>query len=110
MAQTGHILRVKNRSGNVHDSKQAVAFLREVVAGLRTRLGRRLPLEFRMDAVFCQRDIFQLLTARGCAYAIKVGYWSWLPLKQLAAAGSAGGPSPRMSPASSTTWTSPSGI
>ena len=32
------------------------------------------PLEFRMDAVFCQRDIFQLLTARGCAYAIKVGY------------------------------------
>ena len=74
VAQTGHILRVKNRPGNVHDSKQAVAFLREVVAGLRTRLGRRLPLEFRMDAVFCQRDIFQLLTARGCAYAIKVGY------------------------------------
>src|SRR5687768_3828305 len=24
-------------------------------------------------------------TRRGCAYAIKVGYWSWLPLKQLAA-------------------------
>jgi hypothetical protein len=22
---------------------------------------------------------------RGCAYAITVGYWSWLPLKQLAA-------------------------
>ena len=29
VAQTGHILRVKNRPGNVHDSKQAVAFLRE---------------------------------------------------------------------------------
>jgi hypothetical protein len=27
----------------------------------------------------------QTLAARGCAYAIKVGYWSWLPLKQLAA-------------------------
>jgi hypothetical protein len=28
------------------------------------------------------------LAARGCAYAIKVGYvgyWSWVPLKQLAA-------------------------
>ncbi len=37
-----------------------------------------------MDAFF-QRDIFRLLTARRCAYAIKVGYWSWLPLKQLAA-------------------------
>ena len=85
VAQTGHILRVKNRPGNVHDSKQAVAFLREVIAGLRTAFGRRLPLEFRMDAAFCQRAVFRLLAARGCAYAIKVGYWSWLPLKQLAA-------------------------
>src|SRR5512147_964139 len=85
VAQTGHILRVKNRPGNVHDSKQAVAFLREVITGLRTAVGRRLPLEFRMDAAFFQRDVFRLLTARGCAYAIKVGYWSWLPLKQLAA-------------------------
>ena len=38
-----------------------------------------------MDAAFCQRAVFRLLAARGCAYAIKVGYWSWLPLKQLAA-------------------------
>jgi DDE family transposase len=86
VAQTGHILRVKNRPGNVHDSKQAVAFLREVVDGLRAQFSRRLPLEFRMDAAFCQRDVFRLLTARGCAYAIKVGYWNWLPLKELAAA------------------------
>ena len=57
VAQTGHILRVKNRPGNVHDSKQAVAFLREVIVGLRTAFGRRLPLEFRMDAAFCQRAV-----------------------------------------------------
>src|SRR5467141_3042642 len=38
LAQTGHILRVKNRPGNVHDSKQAVAFLREVIDGLRAPL------------------------------------------------------------------------
>src|SRR3970282_1117121 len=82
---TGHILRVKNRPGNVHDSKQSVAFLREVIDGLRAAFGRRLPLEFRMDAAFCQRAVFRLLAARGCAYAIKVGYWHWLPLKQLAA-------------------------
>jgi hypothetical protein len=86
VAQTGHILRVKNRPGNVHDSKQAVVFLREVIDGVRASLGRRLPLEFRMDAAFFQRNVFRLLTARGCAYAIKVGYWHWLPLKQLAAA------------------------
>ncbi len=30
--------------------------------------------------------MLRLFTARGCRYAIKVGYWSWLPLKQLAAA------------------------
>src|SRR5258705_7304286 len=48
-------------------------------------LGRSLPLEFRMDAAFFQRDVLRLLAARRCAYAIKVGYWSWLPLKQLAA-------------------------
>ena len=85
VAQTGHILRLKNRPGNVHDSKQAVAFVREVIDSVRAGLGRALPLEFRMDAAFFQRDILRLLAARGCAYAIKVGYWSWLPLKQLAA-------------------------
>src|SRR5262249_7510162 len=31
VAQTGHILRIKNRPGNVHDSKQAVAFVRELI-------------------------------------------------------------------------------
>src|SRR5262250_1573979 len=86
VAQTGHILRVKNRPGNVHDSKQSAAFLRELIDGIRGRLGRRLPLEFRMDAAFFQPEVLRLLAARGCAYAIKVGSWSWLPLKQLAAA------------------------
>jgi len=85
VAQTGHILRVKNRPGNVHDSTQSGAFLREVIDGLRSAFGRRLPLEFRMDAAFFQRDILRLLAVRGGAYAIKVGYWHWLPLKQLAA-------------------------
>ena len=85
VAQTGHILRLKNRPGNVHDSKQSAAFLRDLIEAVRGRLGRSLPLEFRMDAAFFQRDVLRLLAARGCAYAIKVGYWSWLPLKQLAA-------------------------
>jgi hypothetical protein len=85
IAQTGHILQLKNRPGNVHDSKQATAFLRDVIDSIRARLGRGMPLEFRMDAAFFQREVLRLLAARGCAYAIKVGYWSWLPLKQLAA-------------------------
>ena len=79
LAQTGHILRLRNRPGNVHDSTQAVGFLRELITDLRARLGRRLVLEFRMDAAFFQRDVFRLLAGRGCGYAIKVGYWNWLP-------------------------------
>src|SRR4029077_19442897 len=43
VAHPGPILRVKNRPGNVHDSTQSVAFLREVIDGLRTAFGRRLP-------------------------------------------------------------------
>jgi hypothetical protein len=85
LAQTGHILRLKNRPGNVHDSTQAVGFLRELITDLRTRLGRRVVLEFRMDAAFFQPKVFRLLARRGCGYAIKVGYWNWLPLKRLAA-------------------------
>jgi hypothetical protein len=85
VAQTGHILQLKNRPGNVHDSKQATAFLRDVIDSIRDRLGRTVPLEFRMDAAFFQPAVFRLLAARQCAYAIKMGYWSWLPLKQLAA-------------------------
>jgi len=67
LAQTGHILRLKNRPGNVHDSKQAVAFPRELIDDVRARLGRRVPLEFRPDAAFFQRDVLRLLAARGCA-------------------------------------------
>src|SRR5207245_6411593 len=66
VAQTGHILRLKNRPGNVHDSKQAVPFLRELIADLRGRFGRRVALEFRMDAAFFQRGILRLLAAREC--------------------------------------------
>jgi DDE family transposase len=86
VAQTGHILRLKNRPGNVHDSKQAIPFLRDIIDDLRVRFGRRVALEFRMDAAFFQRGILHLLTARDCGYVIKVGYWSWLPLKAIAAA------------------------
>src|SRR6266536_2691993 len=84
-AHTAHTPRHKNRPDNAHDSKQAVALACELIGALRAQVRRRLPLEFRMDAAFCQPGVFRLLTARGCAYAIKVGFWHWLPLKQLAA-------------------------
>lgn len=78
LAQTGHILRVKNRPGNVHDSKGAVAFMRNLIEDLRTRLGRSLALEFRMDGAFFQREIIELLERRKAGYAVKVPFFRWL--------------------------------
>jgi len=86
LAQTGQILRLRNRPGNVHDSRGAVTFARDLIHELRARFGRTLPLEFRMDAAFFQRDILSLLAREGCEYAIKVGFWPWLDWKALVAA------------------------
>lgn len=83
LAQTGHILRVKNRPGNVHDSKGAVSFLRELIEDLKVRLGRSIPLEFRMDGAFFQREIIELLERRHASYAIKVPFFKWLGLLPL---------------------------
>ena len=80
LAQTGNILRVKNRPGNVHDSKGAVAFLRELIDDVRMRLGSSLGLEFRMDGAFFHREIINLLERRKVGYAIKVPFMKWLGL------------------------------
>lgn len=78
LAQTGHILRVKNRPGNVHDSTGATEFMRDLIADLDTRLPCRLPLEFRMDGAFFREDVLSLLEGRGAFYAIKVPFMKWL--------------------------------
>jgi Transposase DDE domain group 1 len=80
LAQTGHILRVKNRPGNVHDSKGAVGFVRDLIEDVRMRLGRSLPLEFRMDGAFFQREIIELLERKRAGYAVKVPFFKWLGL------------------------------
>ena len=41
LAQTGQILRLKNRPGNVHDWKSAEAFVRKLIEEIRGRLGAR---------------------------------------------------------------------
>lgn len=86
LAQTGQILQLKNRPGNVHDSKGAEAFVRQLIAELRTRFGRTLALEFRMDAAFFQRNLLKLLIRQGCFYAVKVPFCQWTGVKALVAA------------------------
>jgi hypothetical protein len=79
LAQTGHILRVKNRPGNVHDSTTALDFMRAVLAQIRATLGH-VRLEFRLDGAFFRREILEWLQTRA-EYAIKVPFWHWVGVR-----------------------------
>ena len=80
-AQSGQVLRVQNRPGNIHDGKGAGRFLRDLFAQLRATLGAAYRLEFRMDGAFFRRDILDRLERAGAEYAIKVPFHPWLGLK-----------------------------
>jgi hypothetical protein len=81
VAETTHILRVKNRSGNVHDGKASLLFLRELWEQVVATLGRRRGLRFRMDAAFFREDVLRWLRGREVGYAIKVPFYTWLDLQ-----------------------------
>lgn len=81
-ANTGQVLRVQNRAGNVHDGKASVAFIEALFAQLDETLDRRHLLEMRMDGAFFRADVLDLLEVRGVEYAIKVPFYEWLGLKE----------------------------
>jgi hypothetical protein len=80
-AQSGQVLRVQNRPGNVHDGKGALQFLRDLFAQLRATLGSGYVLEYRMDGAFFRQDVIALLERQGAEYAIKVPFYPWVGLK-----------------------------
>ena len=82
-ANTGQVLRVRNRSGNVHDGKASLAFLGELFEQLAATLQRRPVLEMRMDGAFFHAAVIDLLDKVGVKYAIKVPFWRWLGLREL---------------------------
>lgn len=85
-AQTGQVLAVENRPGNVHDGKAAVGFIERLIERLRHQLGSRPVLEVRMDGAFFRDDVLDVLEqAAGVEYAIKVPFYQWLGLKELIA-------------------------
>ena len=83
LAETGHVLRVQNRSGNVHDGKSSIPFLRDLFAQVDETLGAGYRLNFRMDAAFFSPTVLRLLRAKGAGYAIKVPFWHWLEITRL---------------------------
>ncbi len=85
LAQTGQLLGVWNRPGNVNDAVDAVAHLGELIDATRERLGV-VPLEVRLDGAFCQKAVFELLEASGVEYALRVPMWQWLGVREKIAA------------------------
>jgi hypothetical protein len=83
VAQTGQVIDLKNRPGNVHDGARSEVFVRGLIRDIRRLLGTRVKLEFRCDGAFFQRPLLQLLQRAGCEYAIKVPMWRWLGVKEL---------------------------
>ncbi len=82
LAETTHVLRVKNRSGNVHDGKASLTFLRDLWTQLTTSRLSTGQVRFRMDGAFFRQDVLNWLTARGVGYGIKVPFYHWLDLQQ----------------------------
>lgn len=82
VAQSDHFLQVKNRPGNIHDSrggalsviKDSVAQIREALPGVR--------IEIRMDSAFFQEPILRYLNRQNIRFAVKVPMWKWLKLKE----------------------------
>jgi hypothetical protein len=82
LAQTGQLLAVVNREGNVHDSHRALETLEFVVDDLRGNLAPR-HLEARFDGAFFRRDILEFLERSRIEYAIKAPLWDWLDTRRL---------------------------
>ena len=51
LAESGHILRVRNRPGNVNDGKASITFLRQLFKQIKETLPKSYQLRFRMDEI-----------------------------------------------------------
>jgi hypothetical protein len=80
LAQTGQLLAVRNRAGNVPDAEGALDTLAFLVRDLREQLGPRA-LEARLDGAFFRRDILEFLEASRIEYALKTPLWEWTGLR-----------------------------
>ncbi|MBM4206415.1 MAG: IS1380 family transposase [Gammaproteobacteria bacterium] len=80
-AQSGLLLKVQNRAGNVHDGHGALAFIDELLVQLKGTYPEALHLEFGMDGSFFLKEIFERMDASGAEYTIKVPFWKWLDLQ-----------------------------
>ena len=82
VAQTGQVLDVWHRPGNVHDSNGAKAFIETCVRAVRAVLPHGI-VEVRMDSAFFSDSIVGMLDALGVEYTISVPFERFVALKSL---------------------------
>jgi len=82
VAQTGQVLAVLHRSGNVHDSNGAKAFILGCIDRIRARLPG-IAIEVRMDSAFFSDAMVGALDQEGIEYTISVPFERFTRLKSL---------------------------
>jgi hypothetical protein len=80
VAQTGQVLNILHRSGNIHDSNGAPDFIKNCVDQVRKVLPNVI-IEVRMDSAFFSDELVSLLEACGVEYTISVPFERLLELK-----------------------------
>ena len=80
VAQTGQVLDILHRSGNVHDSKGAQEFIISCIKQLREALGDII-IETRMDSAFFSDAMVCMLESQKIEYTISVPFERLLSLK-----------------------------
>jgi len=82
IAQIGEVFDVLHRSGNVHDSKGAVVFMRECLDRMREALPGII-IEIRMDSAFFSDEMVRALATLGIEFTISVPFERFVELKRL---------------------------
>jgi len=82
IAQTGQVLDVWHRPGNVHDSNGAKAFILACIREIQAILPHCL-IEARMDSAFFSDDIVGMLDTQGVEFTISVPFERFTALKAM---------------------------
>ena len=82
VAQTGQVLNFLHRSGNVHDSNGAQAFILSCVAQVRSVLPGVI-IEVRMDSAFFSDEIVTALDEQHVEFSISVPFERFVELKKM---------------------------
>ena len=81
VAQTGQVFDLHHRSGNVHDSNGAVAFVGECIENLRTS-GFRGQIEMRMDGAHFSEKTIDFLQESRVEFSVSVPFERFTDAKQ----------------------------